>query len=77
MSVQEVIVKSVAPFKTTQMSIPEYLCFTRYDEYLLKTITWKDATGLTGCYAINAAQDGGTCKPCIEDLEQVCYKRVV
>ena len=41
------------------------------DEPLLKTITWKDATTIGGCYAINAAQDGGSCKPCIEDLEQV------
>ena len=45
--------------------------YYRYDEYLLKTVTWKDATGLTGCYAINAAQDGGACRPCIADLEQV------
>ncbi len=42
-----------------------------YDEPTLKAVNWKDATQLTGCYAINAAQDGGQCKPCTSQLEQV------
>ena len=45
------------------------------DDVLLKTITWKDATGISGCYAINAAQDGGQCKACIGSLEQVSNNR--
>ena len=41
------------------------------EEPLLKTVTWKDATGLAGCYAFNAAQDGGQCQPCTTHMEQV------
>ena len=41
------------------------------DKQMLRSITWKDATDLTGCYAFNAAQDGGQCKPCISHVEQV------
>ena len=41
------------------------------DNLLLRAISWKDATSLSGCYAINAAQDGGQCKPCKANLEAV------
>ena len=41
------------------------------DKQMLRSITWKDATDLTGCYAFNAAQDGGQCKPCTSHVEQV------
>ncbi|KAK2174721.1 hypothetical protein NP493_757g00009 [Ridgeia piscesae] len=40
------------------------------DARLLKTITWKAATGVTGCFAFNAAQDTGECRPCLSSLEQ-------
>ena len=40
-------------------------------EKLLKTITWKEATAIGGCYAVNAAQDDGHCRPCINDIIQV------
>ena len=41
------------------------------DKHMLGSITWEDATTLTGCYAFNAAQDGGQCRPCINHVEQV------
>ncbi|EDV22849.1 uncharacterized protein TRIADDRAFT_58485 [Trichoplax adhaerens] len=34
---------------------------------MLKQITWNEATTIEGCYAYDASQDGGTCKPCISD----------
>ena len=42
-----------------------------YDEHVLKTITWKDAMSVEGCFAFNAAQDGGECKECRSFLEEV------
>lgn len=43
------------------------------DKHMLGLITWEHATGLTGCYAFNAAQDGGQCRPCINHVEQVSH----
>ncbi|XP_025093186.1 hemicentin-1-like [Pomacea canaliculata] len=40
-----------------------------YDHTLLRTITWKNATSFPGCFAYNAAQDGGRCRECRDDLE--------
>jgi hypothetical protein len=42
-----------------------------YDYALLSNITWPVATSVSGCYAFNAAQDGGRCQECRDDLEQV------
>ena len=42
---------------------------------MLSSITWEDATRMTGCYAINAAQDGGQCRPCTNHVEQVTSGR--
>lgn len=42
-----------------------------YDHTLLRTITWKNATSFPGCFAYNAAQDGGRCRECRDDLEHV------
>ncbi|KAK7109342.1 uncharacterized protein [Littorina saxatilis] len=41
-----------------------------YDHVLLSNITWSQATQFPGCYAFNAAQDGGRCQECRDDLEQ-------
>ncbi|KAI0222264.1 hypothetical protein LSAT2_026472 [Lamellibrachia satsuma] len=46
-----------------------HVCSSR-DSRQLKTITWKVATSLPGCYAFNAAQDDGGCRPCLSLLEQ-------
>ena len=42
-----------------------------HNMHLLKEITWRDATGVSGCYAFNAAQDNGDCRPCLSSLQQV------
>ena len=44
-----------------------------YDHALLSNITWSQATAFPGCYAFNAAQDGGRCQECRDDLEQVSF----
>ncbi|KAK6185279.1 hypothetical protein SNE40_007547 [Patella caerulea] len=41
-----------------------------YDADLLKQLTWDDAISFSGCYAYNAAQDGGRCKECRDDMGQ-------
>ncbi|KAK7483221.1 hypothetical protein BaRGS_00025514 [Batillaria attramentaria] len=41
-----------------------------YDHTLLGNITWDLATSFPGCYAFNAAQDGGRCRECRDDMEQ-------
>ncbi|XP_071949283.1 uncharacterized protein [Antedon mediterranea] len=40
------------------------------DANLLKSISWEDAMTIDGCFAFNAAQDGGGCRPCETNLEQ-------
>ncbi|XP_033126450.1 neurogenic locus notch homolog protein 1-like isoform X2 [Anneissia japonica] len=40
------------------------------DANILKTIGWDEAMKIDGCFAFNAAQDGGGCKPCESNLEQ-------
>ncbi|XP_064630030.1 uncharacterized protein LOC135488959 [Lineus longissimus] len=40
------------------------------DRKLLKEITWRDATEFGGCFAFNAAQDGGNCHECRDHLEK-------
>ncbi|CAH1784934.1 unnamed protein product [Owenia fusiformis] len=41
-----------------------------YDEYVLKTIKWREAVTVAGCFAFNAAQDRGRCQECTNNLEQ-------
>ncbi|KAL8616567.1 hypothetical protein ACOMHN_036599 [Nucella lapillus] len=41
-----------------------------YDHALLRNISWRQATAFPGCYAFNAAHDGGRCRECRDDLEQ-------
>ena len=42
-----------------------------YDQHYLQHIKWNEAISMAGCYAYNAAQDGGRCRECRDDLEQV------
>ena len=41
------------------------------DKSLLQSLSWEVATSVPGCYAINAAQDRGTCQPCADNENQV------
>ncbi|CAI9717186.1 hemicentin-1-like [Octopus vulgaris] len=40
------------------------------DTRILKNLTWEEATSVSGCYAYNAAQDGGRCRQCMDNMEQ-------
>jgi len=35
---------------------------------LLRTLDWDDAMTLSGCYALNAAQHDGQCRPCYDQV---------
>src|SRR6218665_1480548 len=37
---------------------------------LLRRIGWEEAARVPGCYALNPAQDGGKCRPCLDDVSQ-------
>jgi len=41
---------------------------------LLRTLDWDDAMTLSGCYALNAAQRGGQCRPCHSDQVKTHYR---
>jgi hypothetical protein len=51
---------------------PGWAVCSHEDRKLLKEITWTDATEFGGCFAFNAAQDGGNCHECRDHLEKVC-----
>jgi len=38
---------------------------------MLSKISWNVALAVEGCFAYNAAQDGGRCRECKEELDQV------
>lgn len=40
------------------------------DTRILKNITWEEAISVDGCFAYNAAQDGGRCRECRDNMEQ-------
>uniref|UniRef100_T1JH60 Ig-like domain-containing protein n=1 Tax=Strigamia maritima TaxID=126957 RepID=T1JH60_STRMM len=45
-----------------------HVCSHR-DKDRLKRVRWEEAVSLDGCFAFNAAQDGGTCQECRSNLE--------
>ena len=44
------------------------------DAKLLGTLKWDESISLEGCFAYNAAQEGGMCEPCSDDPKQVRFK---
>ncbi|KAL4232359.1 hypothetical protein ACF0H5_009928 [Mactra antiquata] len=46
------------------------VCNWKTDELVLSKISWNVAMSVDGCYAYNAAQDGGRCRECREQLDQ-------
>lgn len=55
---------------SSHLCAPGWQVCSYREEGLLKGIEWADATAMPGCYAFNAAQDGGQCQPCTSHLEQ-------
>lgn len=47
------------------------VCDWNVDGRTLRKIPWKVALSVEGCYAYNAAQDGGRCRECRSQLDQV------
>lgn len=47
------------------------VCNWNTDSQVLRKISWDVAMSVDGCYAYNAAQDGGRCRECREQLDQV------
>ena len=39
--------------------------------HILRKVTWDTALSIDGCFAYNAAQDGGRCRECRNHLERV------
>ena len=56
---------------SSSLCAPGWRVCSWYDHHTLKSITWGEAMSVDGCYAYNAAQDGGRCRECRSDLEQV------
>ncbi|XP_046542735.1 hemicentin-1-like [Haliotis rubra] len=55
---------------SSSLCAPGWRVCSWYDGELLRNISWRDAMSVGGCYAFNAAQDGGRCRECRDDLEQ-------
>ncbi|XP_071827408.1 uncharacterized protein [Apostichopus japonicus] len=49
---------------------PGWRVCSHVDWILLKAVSWFDATGINGCYAYDAAVNGGKCTSCVEDSNQ-------
>lgn len=48
------------------------------EQHMLSGIHWKQATSVPGCFAMNAAQDGGRCLECGHSMDRVgCNTEVV
>ena len=47
------------------------VCNWKVDIHMLSKISWNVALAVEGCFAYNAAQDGGRCRECKEELDQV------
>lgn len=47
------------------------MCNWNIDGDMLSKISWNVALSVEGCFAYNAAQDGGRCRECKEQLDQV------
>ncbi|XP_041370878.1 hemicentin-1-like [Gigantopelta aegis] len=55
---------------SSSLCSPGWRVCSWYDEEYLHNIKWKEAVSVAGCYAYNAAQDGGRCRECRNDMEQ-------
>ena len=60
------------------MRLADHLCAPGWDvcnwdthAHILRKVTWDTALSIDGCYAYNAAQDGGRCRECRNHLERV------
>ena len=60
------------------MRLADHLCAPGWDvcnwdthAHILRKVTWDTALSIDGCFAYNAAQDGGRCRECRNHLERV------
>lgn len=54
----------------TSLCAPGWGVCSHKEQHLLRRIQWKQATAIPGCYAINAAHDGGRCRECGDTMDQ-------
>ncbi|KAK3094428.1 hypothetical protein FSP39_001668 [Pinctada imbricata] len=54
----------------THLCSPGWKVCSFEDYSMLRDVRWEHATSFEGCYAINAAHDGGKCRECREDLNR-------
>lgn len=56
---------------SSHLCAPGWGVCSHKEQHLLSLIHWKQATTIRGCYAINAAQDGGRCRECRDTMDTV------
>lgn len=56
---------------SSHLCAPGWGVCSHKEQHLLSLIHWKQATAIRGCYAINAAQDGGRCRECRDTMDTV------
>lgn len=54
---------------SSHLCAPGWSVCSHKEHHLLSLIHWKQATTIRGCYAINAAQDGGRCRECRDTMD--------
>nr|XP_022288617.1 hemicentin-1-like [Crassostrea virginica]XP_022288618.1 hemicentin-1-like [Crassostrea virginica] len=53
----------------THLCAPGWGVCSHKEQHLLSMVQWQQATAIRGCYAINAAQDGGRCRECSNTMD--------
>ncbi|KAL5021870.1 hypothetical protein ScPMuIL_001025 [Solemya velum] len=54
----------------SSLCAPGWKVCSWHDREPLQAITWEEAISVQGCYAYNAAQDGGRCRACEDNMDQ-------
>ena len=57
----------------THLCAPGWGVCSHKEQHLLSMVQWQQATAIRGCYAINAAQDGGRCRECSNTMDTVSF----